>query len=49
MQTDTAVNPLIDYYASLSKLYLSNERLISKSYLPKIHAHGCFLGPGFQY
>jgi outer membrane protein TolC len=35
MPADTAVNPLIDYYSNLSKLYLSNERLISKSYLPK--------------
>jgi outer membrane protein TolC len=34
--TDTTINPLVDYYASLSKLYLSNERLIAKSYLPKI-------------
>jgi len=34
--SDTTVNPLIDYYANLSKLYMSNERLISKSYLPKI-------------
>ena len=29
------VNPLIDYYANLKKVYVSNERLISKSYLPK--------------
>jgi outer membrane protein TolC len=36
MQADTSVNPLIDYYANLSKVYVSNERLISKSYLPKI-------------
>jgi outer membrane protein TolC len=36
MQADSLVNPLIDYYANLSKLYVSNERLISKSYLPKI-------------
>jgi outer membrane protein TolC len=34
---DTTVNPLINYYANLSKLYMSNERLISKSYLPKIY------------
>jgi outer membrane protein TolC len=33
---DSAVNPLIDYYINLSKLYLSNQRLISRSYLPKI-------------
>jgi len=35
--SDTSVNPLIEYYSSLSKLYMSNERLISKSYLPKIY------------
>ncbi len=34
---DSLVNPLIDYYANVSKLYLSNQRLISKSYLPKIY------------
>jgi len=34
---DTTTNPLIDYYASLSKLYTANERMISKSYLPKIY------------
>ncbi|HEY2649086.1 MAG TPA: TolC family protein [Puia sp.] len=34
--TDTMVNPLIDYYANLSRVYLSNEQLLSKSYLPKI-------------
>lgn len=34
---DTAVNPLLDYYASVSKLYMSNQQLISKSYLPKIY------------
>lgn len=34
---DTAVNPLIDYYTRLNKLYLSNQRLISRSYLPKIY------------
>ncbi len=33
---DTTLNPLIDYYANLSKVYLSNEKLISRSYLPKI-------------
>ncbi len=35
--TDSSLNPLIDYYANVSKLYLSNQRLISKSYLPKIY------------
>lgn len=34
---DGATNPLIDYYANLSKLYSSNAVLISKSYLPKIY------------
>ena len=37
ISSDTVVNPLIEYYSSLSKLYMSNERLISKSYLPKIY------------
>ncbi|HEY2347723.1 MAG TPA: TolC family protein, partial [Puia sp.] len=36
MTADTTANPLIDYYANLSRVYLSNEHLISKSYLPKI-------------
>jgi outer membrane protein TolC len=34
--SDTSVNPLLDYYASLNKVYIANEQLISKSYLPKI-------------
>jgi outer membrane protein TolC len=33
---DTGANPLLDYYANLSRIYVSNERLIAKSYLPKI-------------
>jgi outer membrane protein TolC len=33
---DSTVNPLIDYYTNLSELYSSNQRLISRSYLPKI-------------
>ncbi len=37
INSDTSINPLIEYYSNLSKLYLSNERLISKSYLPKIY------------
>ena len=36
VNADNSVNPLVDYYASLSKLYISNEHLLSKSYLPKI-------------
>ena len=49
--TDTAANPLIDYYASLSKLYVSNEKLISKSYLPKIQltAASWARGSGIAY
>jgi outer membrane protein TolC len=34
---DSSVNPLIDYYASLTRVYLANEHLISKSYQPKIY------------
>ena len=34
--SDTAANPLLDYYANLSKVYVSNEKLITRSYLPKI-------------
>ncbi len=29
-------NPLIDYYQNLKNVYVSNERLISRSYLPKL-------------
>jgi outer membrane protein TolC len=36
MPADTFVNPLLEYFASLNKVFVSNERLISKSYLPKI-------------
>jgi outer membrane protein TolC len=36
MTADTTLNPLIDYYTNLNKVYLSNEKLISKSYLPRI-------------
>jgi outer membrane protein TolC len=34
---DTTTNPLIDYYTNLSKLYSTNQQLISRSYLPKIY------------
>ena len=34
--SDSSINPLLDYYNSLNKVYIANERLISKSYLPKI-------------
>ena len=33
---DTNSNPLINYFAQKKKILLSNERLIKKSYLPKI-------------
>lgn len=33
---DTVNNPLIDYYTKKKDIFLSNDRLISKSYLPKI-------------
>ncbi|OIR02939.1 outer membrane efflux protein [mine drainage metagenome] len=33
---DTVNNPLIDYYAKKKDIFLSNDRLISKLYLPKI-------------
>lgn len=33
---DTVNNPLIDYYGKLKNVYTSNEKLISKSYLPRI-------------
>ena len=34
--TDTVNNPLIDYYAKKKNIYLANDKLIRKSYLPKI-------------
>jgi outer membrane protein TolC len=34
--TDTAANPVINYYEKLKSIYMSNEKLIRKSYLPKI-------------
>ena len=36
MNSDTADNPLIDYYAKKKNIFLANETLIKKSYLPKI-------------
>ncbi len=33
---DTINNPLIDYYAKKKDIYLSNDKLINKTYLPKI-------------
>jgi outer membrane protein TolC len=34
--TDSINNPLIDYYAKKKNIYLANDKLIRKSYLPKI-------------
>lgn len=34
--SDSSANPLLEYYNSLNNVYIANERLISKSYLPKI-------------
>jgi outer membrane protein TolC len=36
-QKDAIVNPLIGYYENLKNTYTANEKLISKSYLPKIY------------
>jgi outer membrane protein TolC len=36
LPVDTVYNPLIDYYSKIRNIYLSNEKVISKSYLPKI-------------
>jgi outer membrane protein TolC len=33
---DSLQNPLIDYYKKENNLYLSNEQLVKKSYLPKV-------------
>jgi outer membrane protein TolC len=34
--TDSINNPLIDYYAKKKNIYLANDKLIRRSYLPKI-------------
>jgi len=34
--TDTAVNPLLDYYKQLKNIAVANEKLVAKSFLPKI-------------
>jgi outer membrane protein TolC len=39
-------NPLIDYYEHLKNVYISNERLISSSYLPKIMLTGAYWARG---
>lgn len=53
--TDTAYNPLVDYYIQQRNILASNERLIRKSYLPKIlllgssWARGSSIQYGDQY
>ena len=34
--TDSAVNPLLDYYRQLKNIAVANEKLIARSFLPKI-------------
>jgi outer membrane protein TolC len=48
---DTLNNPLIDYYARQKDIFLSNEKLISKSYLPKVYLgiSGFARGSSIQY
>lgn len=52
---DTTYNPLIDYYVKQRNILVSNERLIQKSYLPKIllagstWARGSSIQYGDQY
>lgn len=36
LQVDSLNNPLIDYYVKLNQVFLSDQKLISKSYSPKI-------------
>lgn len=36
LPVDTVYNPLIDYYSKIRNIYQSNEKVISKSYLPKV-------------
>lgn len=48
---DTLNNPLIDYYAKQKDIFLSNEKVIIKSYLPKVllGISGFARGSGIQY
>ncbi len=43
---DTLNNPLLDYYMQKQKVYLTNELLIKKSYLPKVVLAGAVWGRG---
>lgn len=55
LSTDTSDNPLVDYYIQQRNILASNERLIRKSYLPKIllagssWARGSSIQYGDQY
>jgi outer membrane protein TolC len=48
---DTLNNPLIDYYTKQKDIFLSNEKVITKSYLPKVllGISGFARGSGIQY
>jgi outer membrane protein TolC len=43
---DTLKNPLVDYYSKRRDIFIANQRLISKSYLPKILLAGSSWGRG---
>ena len=49
--TDTLINPLIDYYVKQKEIFISNEKVISKSYLPKVllGLSGFARGSSIQY
>ena len=48
---DTAGNPVIDYFTKARNIYVTNERLIRKSYLPKVLLAGSYWarGSSIQY
>ena len=46
MQDSTAANPLIDYFNKEKALYLRQEDLVKKSYLPKVFLSGVAWGRG---
>ncbi len=46
MQTDNSANPLIDYYQRRKNTFVAKEKLIKKSYLPKILLAGGLWGRG---
>jgi len=49
--SDTASNPLVDYYVKQNDVFLRNQTLIKKSYLPKVllAASGWARGSSIQY